>query len=392
MKTKCYFFLLFFTLLGYGCSQGNNMNGVPGNGDTSTTPPSDNPSEYSWEEQRDTLLEDNDMLLLYAGGAHRKYTWDENAVKTSVTYLDEANKEHWLFDSFLFLEIYDSVNGIEYTQGYGYAPSTQNDWKRLVDTYFQPFYCLGALDRSIEAAKKRIGEPPYKRRVIIGIPEPVASEKTSSGTKTSSWGSLHDGRNLDFTKEADRIEAVKWYIDYVRESFNRLGYKNLELAGFYWIAEQDGNTKTIIPEISKYLNGLKYTFNWIPYYNAQGADKWKGLGFNFAYLQPNYFFADDITQVTNRLESACSFANQYNLNLEMEFDNRVLSSSPDYRANRLENYMQVFKEQGVWKNKRIAYYQGDHAVNDLATSVDPNDHALYVKLCKFVSERPVYNK
>lgn len=125
----------------------------------------------------------------------------------------------------------------------------------LVNYYFQSNNALGALDKTIEAAIKEIGSPPTKRKIVIGLPEPIKNQKD--------WGYDKNGIQLDFSKDEDRIAACKWYIDYVRSRFDDMKYKNIELAGFYWIAEEATNTKTIINEIATYLKNLKYSFNWI---------------------------------------------------------------------------------------------------------------------------------
>ena len=46
----------------------------------------------------------NDMALLYYGGSHRPNQWENPALQSNVSYTDLDGVEHWLFDSFLFLE------------------------------------------------------------------------------------------------------------------------------------------------------------------------------------------------------------------------------------------------------------------------------------------------
>ena len=343
--------------------------------DTSTPPPDkEDNSIYEWEKNRTSLLENNDMVLLYSGGAHRDYTWDEELIQPYVTYTDELGKEHWMFDSFLFLEIHNG-NGKSFATGYQPVPANQRDWKGLVDHYFQSRICMGAINRSIESAKVRLGDPKEKRKVVIGIPEPIKTQKD--------WGSVKNGVTLDFSKSKDRVAACEWYIDYARQKFKEMNYNNIELAGFYWIAEEATNTRAILSDLSTYLNKLKYSFVWIPYHGSDGSFEWKQLTFNYAYYQPNYFFKD--TTPISFLNKACEDANKYGMDMEIEFDDRVLSI---YNwGYRLENYMKAFKDYGIWENKRIAYYQGGMSLYRLARSTVPEDNVLYHKFGKFVSER-----
>ena len=314
------------------------------------------------------------MVLLYSGGSHRDYSWDEKLIEPYVTYTDTSGDEHWMFDSFLFLEIHTG-DGKSFATGYTPIPANQQDWKKLVDHYFQSRYCLGALNRSIESAKERMGEPAEKRKVVIGIPEPIKTQ--------NDWGSVRNGEMLDFSISNDRIAACKWYIDYTRQRFSELNYEHLELAGYYWIAEEATNTRAILSDLSSYLNNLKYSFVWVPYHGSDGAFEWRQLTFNYAYYQPNYFFNE--TRPISFLNKACEDAVKYEMDMEIEFDDRALVGHGNW-GYRLENYMNAFKEYGIWQNRRIAYYQGGTTLYKLSKATNPNDALLYHKFCNFVTE------
>ena len=371
MKRITTYSLLLFTslLILISCSKSESID-IP----TSPSDKEDN-SIYEWEKNRTSLLENKDMVLLYSGGSHRDYKWDEELIQPYVSYTDESGKEHWMFDSFLFLEIHNG-NGKSFATGYTPVPANQRDWKNLVDHYFQSRICMGALNRSIESAKVRLGEPKEKRKVVIGISEPIKTQKD--------WGSLTNGVMLDFSKSNDRVAACKWYIDYARKMFKEMNYTNLELAGFYWIAEEATNTRAILTDISTYLNKLQYSFVWIPYHGSDGAFEWKQLTFNYAYYQPNYFF-NEATPISF-LNKACEDANKYGMDMEIEFDDRAMVNRGNW-GYRLENYMNAFKEYGIWESKRLAYYQGGRTVYELSKSTAEADRKLYHKFGKFVSER-----
>ena len=320
------------------------------------------------------LMTYHDMVLLYSGGYHRTHYWDVAHTKPYVTYVDENGKEHWMFDAFLYLEIHTG-RGKMFASGYTDRPTDQQDWKRLADHYLQADTCVGALDKTIEAAKQRLGKPETKHKVVIGLPEPLKNQKN--------WGTASDGRKLDLAKDEDRIEACRWYIDYVCKRFKEMKYKNVELAGFYWIAEEATNTRTIIHQVGEYLNKLDLSFNWIPWFRSDGFEEWKDLGFNYAYLQPNFFFNETVPY--SRLNDACKLAKQFDLDMEMEFDERVQTGF----GYRLYDYMKAFKQNGCWHTKRLAYYQGCLALYNLYVSDKKEDKDLYHTFCKFVVEHPV---
>lgn len=338
----------------------------------------------------DTVADDegcHDMVLFYSGGNHREYKWNAAQCAPNVSYTDEYGKEHWLFDCYLFLEIYSGFTDadVEFAQGYRHYPASKDDWKKLIDSYCQPSTGIGGLNEAIGNVISRIGTPATKRGVVIGIPQPIVEEPLDNGSLRKPWGSLDSGRTPDFRQASDCIEAVKWYIDYAISAFEKMNYDNVELKGFYWIAEHDADTHTIIPVIADYLKSLHYSFHWIPFFGAQGTENWKELRFTKAFLQPNYFFSKE--PIDGRLDAACRIATSLGMGMEIEFDERVVKSSRDCRADRLQLYMAKFREYGIWHNKDIAYYIGSHALNNLSESTDASDRQLYLDFCRFVSLR-----
>ncbi len=363
-----YLFVCLTCVFCFSCSSDDNPEPEP------EKPSSEDPG-FPWEEERTQILSTRDMVLIYGGGAHRTTIWDKEHLSSYVTYKDETGKEHWLFDSYLFLEIHNGKDKM-FASGYTQTPANQRDWMDLVDYYFQSKIAVGALDKCIGEAAERIGKPSEKHKIVIGLPEPIFGQKD--------WGSLKDGIMLDFSSSLDRIDACKWYIDYVRKKFKALKVANIELAGFYWIAEEATNTRTIVRDIAAYLNELKYSFNWIPYFNSDGYNEWKNLRFNYAFLQPNYFFNETVPY--SRLDEACQIAIKNGMDMEVEFDENVLSVNNG--GGRLYDYMKAFKENNVWNSKRLAYYQGNSALYLLSVSADPSDNRLYHEFCHFIIERP----
>ena len=344
--------------------------------------------KYDWETNRQSILANTDMVLFYSGGDQRPI-WTQERAQPYITYVDEQNTSHWFFDSFLMLEILNTSDNWqtvrEYTKGMRYESATKAEWMKLIDCYFNSETGIAAIEAGVKKAMITIGAPVYKRQVIIGIPEPIdVQNELVSGSSSVYWGEI-DNVSLDFSKPADRVKACKWFIDQVRARFNEKRYQYVDLAGFYWIAEDASHTGNIITPIANYLNELKYSFNWIPFFNSDGHESWKELGFHYAYYQPNYYFDDKIP--LTRLDEACKEALRCNMQMEMEFEDDVLAAHG--KAYRLENYMAKFKEYGVWEKCRLAYYQNNSALLTLKYSSEPADVALYHKFCKFVIERPI---
>jgi Domain of unknown function (DUF4855) len=121
---------------------------------------------------------------------------------------------------------------------------------------------------------------------------------------------------------------------------------------------------------------------WIPYWKAERADQWASLGFDYAYQQPNYFFSRDIP--FQRLDDACIFGKQNAMGMEMEFDNNV--TKPEIR-NRFYDYINSFESNGVWTEKKVAYYEGGGAWLKMSQSDDPEMKKMTARLSAIIIGR-----
>lgn len=335
-----------------------------------------------------------DLVLLYGGSQHRNpMNWDSGYARDYVTYMDKDKRQHWLFDGFLLLEFMMTQYNVTLITGYQYngkylESANKTHWQALADYYFTKGYGVDAIEQACKSAASTIGNPPSKRKIIIGIPEPIQyldSHNKNGGSKY--WGEF-DGATMDFSVTSNRVAAVKWYIDRVRKNFIAKNYEYVELAGFYWVAEKATQSRDILKAVSDYLHSMNYSFNWIPYYTADGYASWRSFGFDNAYLQPNYFFNEEVP--FNRLSSACNDARNADMGMEVEFDGNAQASYG--RAYRLRDYMNEFKKYGVWESRNLAYYQGSWALRWLKNSGNADDNQLYYDFCDWVVTRPVREK
>lgn len=296
-----------------------------------------------------------DIALIYQGGTQRP-DWTEEELRPYVVHTFADGRTEWFFDSFLFFEFTDNWQ-IAFGYNYGARNARKSDWEWLLNRVFEKGKSLDALNSCVERYKATIGEPLFKHKVVLGVASPITGQ--------TDWGSL-DGEDLNFTYRADQIKAAKWYIDQLVKRFVEGNYKNLELAGFYWIEESTVKCGDLPKDVSEYIHQLNKRFYWIPYWNAEGYNLWRKLGFDTAFLQPNYFFNKEIPE--ERLTQACHTANKFNMGLEMEFDSRVLYENEDSYYNRLESYINAFEENGVFEQSVIAYYSGTKGILDMYRS------------------------
>lgn len=322
-----------------------------------------------------------DLVLIYCVSQSRPAWTAENM--TPYIYRMNGDKVEWLFDGFLFFDIYASVDGLNYDYGipsiddaYSYIPG-KFMWSYLAYKIFETGKGPDALEEVLDDMLEEGHMPPSKRQVVIGIPNPTWG--------AGNWGAL-DGENLSFWDNNHRFAAVKWYMDQVEQLWEDKNYKHIELAGFYWINESlivGYADDVIVKKVQAEVIVRGYEFSWIPYNGAGGVSEWKNYGFTTAYQQPNYFF-DDVPN-PDKMSRAIATAKQYDMAMEMEFDDRVITSQ-DFR-DRFYTYMDEFEKAGVFDERRVAYYQGTQAILSAAKSTDAEVQKIYKTLCDMIVKR-----
>lgn len=315
-----------------------------------------------------------DLALIYQGGSHR-LDWTVDEFRPYVVHEFSDGTKDWLFDGFLFLE-FKNGSGRHYTVGYEKLNARKGEWAWLLDRIFEEGKSLSALDACITEEIAELGKPGFKHQIVLGLPEAILDQ--------NDWGEL-DGRVLDFSKEEDQLAATRWYIDELMKRFKAAKYKNLELSGFYWVAETNSHCGELTVPISEYIHSLGKLFYWIPYWQSKGAEDWKALGFDVAYQQPNHFFNHSIPD--SRLDDACAFAREHGMAMEFEFDEKATADRENSSYARMKAYIDHFEKNDVFNSSALAYYCGNRGVLTLHESKNPADHALMDRLARLIQMR-----
>ncbi|HEU5180462.1 MAG TPA: DUF4855 domain-containing protein [Candidatus Polarisedimenticolia bacterium] len=315
----------------------------------------------------------SDMVLIYQGGTDR-LAWTPEQLAPYVSAHASDGGERWLFDGFLFIEYRDN-RGHAYAHGYSLEPARKEDWLWLIERNFAPHGGVPALDQALDSTIRRLGTPERPRQVVLTLPEPIP--------ESTHWGSL-EGRPLDFRNPKDRVAACRWHIETALAKWDSLHPKHLEMAGFYWVAEDDKQDATILPLVAEIIHAHGLRFFWIPYWRAGGAQDWSRLGFDAAYQQPNHFFHPEVKD--ERLEDACAFARSHHMGLEFECDSRACKS-PELFRPRLYSYLRAFEMSGVRDEAAIAYYEGGGALLEMFKSPDAKCRADYQAIADWVMAR-----
>jgi hypothetical protein len=318
-----------------------------------------------------------DLVLIYQGGAHRP-PWDAEHFAPYVSWADpETSRERWLFDGFLFLELKDDL-GREFTRGFAELPARRVEWEKYLDSLFAEGIGLRALDAAVADAVERIGTPPRPRRVVLTCPEPIAGQKD--------WGEV-DGKSLDFTRVADRVVAMKWFTGELRRRWAEARFRNLTLAGYYWLPEHlNGEYGRLAKSYAAVVRAQELRFFYIPFWGAAGGLDYRKAGFDAAYLQPNHYFDPKVPD--SRLTSATAAARQHRLGMELEWDGLILSETK--RAiylPRLLAYLDTYETESVFTHAALAHYEGGGAFYRLSKTEDHELLAVFARYCRLVADR-----
>lgn len=324
------------------------------------------------------------MVLIYSGDT---YSWQAKDFLPYVGYLNKKTLtlEDYLFDSFLFLPYGKTALGYSFNHA-GEKPAQKEHWLAYLESLFVEGTNLYGLDEAVGILKASLNDPYYKAKVEIAIPYP--SERQSS------FGEIA-GKMLDFTTInpqkalANRILAVKWYVEEAIKRFVTAKFKNLELVAFYWLEENVSFSSTpfeadLVKATAAIVHSKSLAFHWIPFVQAEGFREWSEFGFDLALMQPNYFFHPEAKE--DRLINNARLAKKYGLSVEIEVSNQVFTS--DYYRQRFKKYLENALEYGFNKTL-LAYYQETSLFCLAALSDNPQKREIYDWVYRFISKEKI---
>ena len=286
-----------------------------------------------------------------------------------VAYMENGEIKDTLFDGFLFLPyvafLYD-----KYTK----RPLKKESWQYYIDTQYIKDGNMDALEQAVAEVGEKLGMPDYKVSVYLSILYPV--------TEVTEFGEI-DGKNLNFTKLADRKAGLKWLIDEQYRRFVEKNYKHLELKGYYWFTEEinysDSQLIELLHYTTDYVRDMGLITTWIPYFHASGYNDWQNLGFDVVCYQPNYAFNQAVPD--SRLFNAASTAKLHGMCIELE-----VGGTQPWNIERIKKYYAAGALTGYMKDAAHMYYQG--GVPDVYYSAykseDPDLHSVYTDTYRFI--------
>ena len=302
----------------------------------------------------------NDVCLIY----HNIINANQDYFLPYVGYLNQNGEIlDTLFDAYLFLPSTAALPSGGTPHGTNYA----SDWNDLFNRMFTSGVNFDALNRTAQTVKNTLNMPDYKLKVFVAIPH--------MDPTLAYFGDIDlDGKNDSLTTVEGRVYVARKYAERVINKFNAMGYKNLELCGFYWFHETiRGEDIDTAIAVNKMFDELNYDNFWIPYFNASSYANWEGLGFDTGCLQPNYAFSLEVDE--SRLKYASDMAKRYGMSLEIEIDESAFSDRRYF--NKYMDYLSGGVKYGYMNDCIHMYYQGGSSFINAYRSSDDRIRLIY---------------
>ena len=311
----------------------------------------------------------HNMLLVQTGMYKNLGTWSVANFEPMIGYVnDYGYMDAPLFDTILFLP-------------YNNQTDTMSYWTKYMNDLFSTNTQLGALNQSVAATNQTLGRPGYKEKVVLSIPY-FPYGKNAFGTmngQTINFGASATDPSAINAREA----ALNWYVNELITRWQKADYQNLQLAGLYWDEESYKTTSPGEQELLDAGENIAKQNNlplfWIPFYGADGVNKWSDFGFNAAWLQSNYI-ENSASAGVARIMNAMDEANQYGMGIEVELNDLNSSTAPLYQT-----FLQTLESNGFGGNQvSHAYYDGSKLLLQSEQSTNPSIRNFYDETAWFI--------
>lgn len=307
-------------------------------------------------------------VIIYHGYWDNTMNYDEhyvkNTVKSLLPYVGYLTKSGELvdtmFDSVVFLLLQSrSPSGgktIYFNSNDSSNALIKSDFDAFTSNLYEKGYNMDALNTAFGIVKKQLGLPA-DRRLSVSIQIPYVYKTTRP------FGDIDgDGNDEPADTFEQRLAIYNYYIDKIIADFNGQGYENLSLTAFYQGCESvpvgmSEEEFKLFRAVNDSIHAHGYRSTWIPCFLGTGFDKWRELGFDFAYLQPNYMFHDWKAEC---LADFAEIIDKYGLGAEIEINHTCVAADHERFERDRQKYVD-YLDYGArygYMNAATAYYQG----------------------------------
>lgn len=247
-----------------------------------------------------------------------------------VAYVDREGKiADTMYDSVYFLSLQSRTP----SGGYMCAmhnvekPNTyRSDWLQFLDNMFAEGYNIDALNTAAGSVKEALGLTDYKVGVHIQLPFPHPSGEDFGG-----------GMRTDTLE--NRVAVCRWFMEEAVRRFDERNYEHLRLCSFYQGCESvpmavSDEEEALFAAVNCEAHAMGLKASWIPCYLGTGFARWKELGFDAAYMQPNHMFNKYDAAMLGEFAQSCT---RYGLGVELELNYTAVNPGEN-RDSEIERY------------------------------------------------------
>ncbi len=308
---------------------------------------------------------------MYSGGPNRPAYAVDDFVRL-LTVVDTSGRSIGPLCNAVILTEFKAVSGRYYLPVGNEPPASGVDWSQYIDSVFTRTGPLARLDSASTLAPRLPA-----RRLDVAIMVPYPNPKAD----TLRFGGLQ----YIMSSDSDRLASVDAYMREIVRRVHGKALRKVSVSAFYWLNEGVWDTDTaLVSKVAKVAHRMGMRFLWIPSWGASNALRWRSLGFDQAWQQPNYFFHPDVP--STRLDSALQRARSADMGIELEFDRQLFSDAKF--ADRLGPYLATFESAPDVRRKGIAIYEGGGALIELSRRRDREHRALYDRLVAVLQSVP----
>ncbi len=337
-------------------------------------------------------------VIIYHGYWDSTMNYGEHYVKNTVDdllpyvgYIGENGEVvDTMFDSvvFLLLQSRSPSGGKTVFFGSGENNATiKSDFECFAENLFLPGYNMDALNTAFGMVKKQLGlSGDTKLNVSVQLPFVYKTDLP--------FGDINDDGAPEYARTLDeRLAIYEYYIDKIAGEFNQKCFENIELAAFYQgcegvpIAMSDDERK-LFRAVNDAVHARGFKATWIPCFLGHGFESWKELGFDFAYLQPNYMFHPWKKEC---LGEFAEIIDSYELGAEIEINHTAVNPDSEQFERDSQKYID-YLDYGAkcgYMHAALAFYQGagPGSFYNAAFSKDSRARNIYDRTYRFIKEK-----
>lgn len=337
-------------------------------------------------------------VIIYHGYWDSTMNYGEHYVKNTVDdllpyvgYIGENGEViDTMFDSVVFLLLQSrSPSGgktVFFSSGENNA-TVKSDFECFAENLFLEGYNMDALNTAFGMVKTQLGlSSDTKLNVSVQLPFVYKTELP--------FGDINDDGAPEYARTlSERLAIYEYYIDKIIEEFDQKGFENIKLAAFYQgcegvpiaMSDDEGKLFRAVND-AVHERGLKAT--WIPCFLGHGFESWKELGFDFAYLQPNYMFQPWKKEC---LGDFAEIIDRYELGAEIEINHTAVNPSSELFERDSQKYID-YLDYGAkygYMHAALAFYQGagPGSFYIAANSKDSRARNIYDITYRFIKEK-----